>query len=311
MKRFFNYFFILTLISVVLVSCDEDDPLNFGGPEMTVFVTPADDAGVIEGSSGDQIEFDVSVTAEDGFNVFRLIEVVNGTETTLWERTRASGTQVTTFDTTFMYTLSSAFIDQNVSLELEAVDDASETESEVFTIEVTGTVNAYTTVLLVPPLANEESNTFFSAETGLAYSVNDVEAGTISSDQISFGYYYGQTNMATILSPAQFATTVGNANAQYTLSDWNVRNETQFVETDITPEQFMENDDDVSYIRDAFDNASDGTDNQLVTNLAKDDVIAFQLSEDDGGNYGLIRVTELLPGIESDKYIELEVLVVE
>ena len=310
MKRFFNYFFILALVSGVLVSCDEDDGLDFGGPDMTVFVTPADDAGVIEGGSGQEIEFDVSVTAEDGFNVFRVIEVINGTETTLWERTRATGTQVTSFDTTFMYTLSSAFIDQNVSLELEAVNDAGETTTEVFTIEVTGTVNAYTAVLLVPPLDSEESNTFFSAETGLTYSLNDVQAGTINSDEITFGYYYGQTNEATILSPAQFPSTVGNANAQYNLSGWNDLNETQLVATTITPEQFMENDDDVSYIRDAFNNAGNG-DNQLVANLAEDDVLAFQLEEDDGGNYGLIRVTELAPGIESDKYIELEVLVVE
>ncbi|MFW5761663.1 MAG: hypothetical protein ACOCXH_11850, partial [Cyclobacteriaceae bacterium] len=90
MKRFFYYFFILALIAGVLVSCDEDDGLDFGGPELIVTVDPADDAGVITGSSGEQIEFDVSVTAEDGFNVFRVRESVGGTTDILFERTRQS-----------------------------------------------------------------------------------------------------------------------------------------------------------------------------------------------------------------------------
>jgi len=308
-----KYFLVLFIISAFLVSCDDEEGiLNLGGPTMTVSVTPPDDFGTISGGAGEVFSFDVDITADEGFNVFRVNEIVDGSSTNLWERTRASGTDVTSFDTVFTYTLSAAYIDQNVQLELEVVDDEGETTTDIFTIEVTSTVRSFTQFLLVPPSDDEASKTFFSTTTGERYSVNDVEAGTnISSADIDFGYYYGQTNMATLQSPAQFPNNVGNSNASYNLADWNELNTTELKMTNISLEDFMANDDDVSFIQDAFTNASAGANSQMATNLVKDDIVAFKLDEDQGGKFGLIRVIEVKTGTGVDDGITIEVLIVE
>ena len=49
----------------------------------------------------------------------------------------------------------------------------------------------------------------------------------------------------------------------------------------------------------------------IVTNLGVDDVLAFELDQDQGGNRGLIRITAVEPGIDANDYIEVEVLVVK
>lgn len=310
MKRTFNYFFIFVLLSgVFLVSCDEEGGLNLGGPTMTIIVDPADDAGVITGGSGEEIEFEVSVTANDGFNVFRVRERVGGTSDILFERTRQTA-GVTSFDTTFTYTLQPEFIDQDVSLTLEAVDDAGETTTEVFTIDVTATVVSYTAVLLFPPTADEKSKTFFSTVTGLTYSVDDVEAGTgINSSEIDFGYYYGSDREASILSPAQFPQQ--DIGPNYLLADWDQLNQTVLKLTDITLAEFQENDENVSFIQQAFDDAIAVGSDQIVPNLEVDDIIAFQLDEDRGEARGLIRVIGIISGTGVNDSIEIEVVVIK
>src|SRR5690606_27437516 len=125
---------------------------------------------------------------------------------------------------------------------------------------------------------------------GETYSVNEI---TGTSDAVSplidFGYYYGGTNdLASIASPAAYLSTV------YDLSGWNVRNDTKIRRAgNVSATQFLEGKNNVDFIRQAFDDATVGSNPGIVTKIGSGEFLAFELSTSKGLKRGLIQVIEV------------------
>ena len=173
-------------------------------------------------------------------------------------------------------------------------------------------ISDYSAVLLAAPVGQNPgertSDTFFSTETGLTYSVEDVVNGTggISSADIDFGYYFGATNEASIASPSDYPSNVYDLGASG--ANWGTLNATTFRPLD----GFAAADFDAIQANQGFRLGQEyevaGADNEgtEITGLEVGDAFAFQTAE---GRFGIVVVDEVAPGIESDKFIRISVKV--
>ncbi len=278
---------------------DDDDPL-LSGPSISITSDDDISGGTFTGYEGDTLEVDVNVNAPAGFNNLEVL--ANGVRDTLISR--AAGTTQTSFSTTYEYVLNTV---GDVTLTFKAVDDDNNTTSEVIT--VTGEqkpTRHYTAKLLYAPAGDNSSETFFSTNDGMIYSKADVEGTAAAiSPKIDFGYYYGDTDMASLAAPSAYPTAV------YDLSAWAERNETKLRKTDLSVSEFMDNVNNINFIESAYDNATSEGDDEIVTQLSSGFILAFELDDVKGSKHGLIRVLDIEPGTATDDYIEIEVVVVK
>ncbi len=173
-------------------------------------------------------------------------------------------------------------------------------------------VAIYNPVLLVAPLKDPDnvvgsrtSKTFFNADDGETYSVEDVQAGTnVSSADIDFGYYYGASNRASLASPAQYPTAIYNLTSSG--ANWNDLNATSFrLTNNLLPSGFDAiGEADAARLVQEYEIASN--DEGEITNLTAGDFFAFKTVDE---RYGLIRVLSITGTDGSDGRIELEVKV--
>ncbi len=171
-------------------------------------------------------------------------------------------------------------------------------------------LSAYTAKLLYAPTGDMNSKTFFSSMDGMLYSYNDVTgtADPVSAD-IDFGYFYGATSGASLISPDEdLWSNPVPAGVGYDMSAWGTRNATEFKTSAMTAAEFdaiMVNQDFT--VTSEFDEFGTSPDNpKRVTSLAAGDVIAFKTA---GEMYGLIKVVSVAPGAGTTGYIEIEVKV--
>lgn len=176
-----------------------------------------------------------------------------------------------------------------ISADLEAGNGVVHVIGEVLMPDVT----SYEAFLLAAPTGGEAtSETFFSTSSGELYSYNEVVSSSDPlSAEIDFGYFYGNTLEATILSPdnTNWTSTVG-----YDMSRWGTRNTTGFRTTTLTAEGFdaiasSQGDD----IEAEYEAGTPVTSAGRANGLVADDVVAFQTSD---GRYGLIKVVEIVDG---------------
>ncbi|MFA0961409.1 hypothetical protein AB9P05_06360 [Roseivirga sp. BDSF3-8] len=313
MRRLTNYAALLAMMGAIfLFSCGDDeeiDPIGVGdSPAFTFTGEDADSinrtAPVFRGAVGESFDVNVAVNAPNGFNVLRIYKVVDGTRTeTLEEYVRTTSGQ-TDFDANFSYVIEAEDADNLTEIEFEAVDDENETTTESIEIIVNEpAVNMYSAVLLAAPLADGSSNTFFSSENGNIYSDDDVTGTTEDiSSTIDFGYYYGNTDAATLASPAAYPSEI------LSLSGWNTLNNTELRITALSSSQFNELN-TPSSIQNAFTNATAGGDPEIASGLTAGTVIAFMTDTDKpgGANYGVLIVDSIIPGTGADGEIQLTV----
>lgn len=86
-------------------------------------------------------------------------------------------------------------------------------------------VKEYTATLLLPPLAGNESATFFSTRNGKTYSFNSAAIGS-NSDSVDFGYFFSNDFSASFMSPSNYAGSPTGWDA--VLASWKTRNQTTF-----------------------------------------------------------------------------------
>lgn len=317
MKSLFKNLSLLATVAsmIFLYSCGGEDPEdepNPDAPSVTVEVkvngTAATSPATVE--AGDEVTADIDVTAPGNFNVFR-VYVVRGTSTlATLELTRTQVTGVTDFTTPFTGTVTvfnevpDSLAGQSINLEFEVVDDEDQTGSDSdFELTVSEPeARSYSAVLLSVPTGDFMNENFFSTSNGEIYSADEVTSTSEAiSPLIDFGYYYGTTDNASIASPAGFVNTVFSAQ----VDGWNTKNATVIKSTTLGSSEFTE----LSSFADidvAFDA---GTDEEgIITGLAVGDVVAFETAE---GKRGLILVTGLEAGTDSNDYIEIDVLVQE
>lgn len=211
--------------------------------------------------------------------------------------------------------LANAFLDFTVDDDFGVeVNDAEVIESAEVTNGIVHIVDevllpealeSYSAVLLYAPTEDNTSETFFSAATGETYTVGEV----ISTDDplsasIDFGYYYGQTDEASLAAPANYPANI------YDLQDlgWGTLNETAFRSTSLEEADFdnLQPHEDFRIVPEFTEFGTETPEAGRITGLQPGDVISFRTFDE---RYGLIKVTAIETGIESDAYIEIEVKV--
>jgi len=168
-------------------------------------------------------------------------------------------------------------------------------------------VTTYESFLLAAPTGDETSETFFSTSSGELYSYSGVLSTTEPvSGTIDFGYFYGNTLEATLLSPdnQNWTATVG-----YDMSQWNSLNTTVFRTTNLSPEAFDAIASSQGDLIEAEFEAGTAVESPgRVPNLTADDVVAFQTED---GRFGLVKVVEVIGTTGSEDGIRIQVKVTQ
>ena len=120
-----------------------------------------------------------------------------------------------------------------------------------------------------------------------------------NADNIDLLYYYGSSNLATIVAPDDETVTGSSGDFSWT-SDWGTTNATRFKVSDVSASEFdgMEDDSVIATIS--------GMDKKKITELSQDEVIAFQTANEKNG---LIKVVQITDG--SNGKIEINVKIQE
>jgi hypothetical protein len=300
----------------IITSCGKDDEPVVDAPSVSVSATVdgdvlANGGDVIVGSA---VALEITINAPGGVNGLD----VNGTSYSRGDLGADAG-DLTASLTLNITPSTETDIDGTASFEIEAVDDLGQTSATVtfaYTIVAAPSPDArsYSAILLAAPIgsttAEKTSETFFSTNTGLTYSMNEVLTSSSSiSPDIDFGYFYGSGSggtEATLSDPASYPFAYGQAS-------WNTRNSTTFKRTSLTSSSFTEV---VTYadIDAAYEEADDAdSDAGIESGLVEGEVLAFATDSDKegGSKKGLILVTSITAGDGVDGKIELDILVQE
>jgi len=199
------------------------------------------------------------------------------------------------------------FANQTLTFTLEMEDEegrVGEGNLDVAIGEASTPLRSYTDILVYAPAADGTTNTWFSTNLGETVTEGEVNAGAApNSVDVDFGYYYGNTDQASIASPNAYNL------AGIDISDWNTRNATEFKLTTISDEEYiaLTSSEDLAAVWNRSDNINEG---ETITNLEVGAVVAFQLDPNNkDGLYGVFKVINIEPGIQTNDYIEIEVLV--
>ena len=205
--------FVMAIGAVTwLSSCDPTVVPTPGDPTISVTDDQGNTVTEITGIPGDQVTLTASGTTEAGFNVLR-ITVYNGT-TAIGDPTEVltGDSGDTTYSIDFTYTFEEAYVDEPIVIEFQIVDDSEDglgtavIDIDVYTNEPPNPVTAYTATLLQAPTQDNSNANWFASENGNTYSNNDVtQTADPVSITIDFGYYYGNSDLAS------FASTFSNA----------------------------------------------------------------------------------------------------
>lgn len=300
MKNFFNYFLSFFAFAGLLffASCGEDVELpDLGDP--TISINPSDSVAV---APGDTVVIEVTFSGvEEGAEAQVVSDAAGGTF--LPDNMVASGETVQFVvpqdaEAGGTYTLTFTVQGQNAQA------------SEQLLVNVVVSIAEYEAVLLQAPIGQQPgertSETFFSTGNGAVYSVEDVVAGTaVTSADIDFGYYYGKTNEASLASPFEYPEPIYDLGPNG--ANWGTLNQTLFRTTTLTSADF----DAITVAQgdrlgQEFEVGANET--QEITGLAAGQIYAFQTAD---GRYGLLRIDDINPGIESDRYITITVKVTD
>ena len=311
MNKLSNYFLMLLMSATVIFvsSCGDDgeDIIPFGGASITGFQVDGVDSSEVTGEPGEAFEVSVGYDL-DGEEDVSIVAFIG--DSVVFGPAPLTEASINPIQTGFTIP-EDATEDFAVTYELQDADGAQISNSDFdVNLVVDATAETYEAVLLEAPVGQSPgeriSETFFSAITGEAYSVEEVVAGTeVTSEDIHFGYYFGATNRASIASPNDYPSDVYNLGEGG--ANWGTLNETAFrsISNDIF-EQSQTN----AQVAAQFDIAGAGADEgQEINGLEEGDTYAFRYVEDDETKFGVFRVEEIVEGIESTGQITLTVKV--
>lgn len=171
-------------------------------------------------------------------------------------------------------------------------------------VEASNPLKSYTDILVYAPAGDGSTNTWFSTNLGETVTEAEVNAAAApNSSDVDFGYYYGVNDEASIASPNAY-----NLDG-IDIQDWTTKNATEFKLTTISNEEYLglSTSADLEAVWNREDNINEG---ETITNLEVGDVVAFQLDPNNkDGLYGVFKVITVEPGIQTNDYIEIEVLI--
>jgi len=299
-----NFWILLIGVGLVFISScsdDDDETPSLAGPELTIQAS-VDGANLSNGgdvNAGDTVDFDITVNAPAGFNTINISQ--DGSVLQTFSRDPGEFLEQATFDLQVTTNVDQA--GTSATLDFEAIDDENQTNTSSFSFSlVSPDAKVQTAVLLEAPLADNSSLTFYSISEDQRYSQNDV-FGTPDpiSENIDIGYFFGQTDDASLSSPALYPADILD------LSLWSVRNSTKLELTTLSPSDFMELS-TVADVESALSGIDLSTAEEFITNLSEDDVIAFRTSS---SIEGLMIVQRITPGDGQNGQIELEFILTQ
>jgi hypothetical protein len=328
MKKFWNYFLSMSIIASLLVvtSCGDDteEGPTPGAPSFEITGVEPGEEGATNASVGEEVTFNLNVTAPGGFNRLLVEKTVgeDGTTETFDDVSRTGGV-TNDYAYEFSYTPTAEEAGETIYFDFLAVDDDNLDNRYEYVINVEALqVREYDAVLLAAPTGEEPSSrseTFFSTNEGATYSVEEVnQSQEAISATIDFGYFYGSganDTQATIASPQDypFQDLPGFGN-------WTVKKDTKIKPTNLTQSEFIENGNNAEFIVNTFNSAEFSDKNEFVTEgrvnrLSEGEVLAFSTDpehEEDGvSRHGLILINSISGGATSEGQINISVRVTE
>jgi hypothetical protein len=221
-------------------ACDPEEELPTA-PSITITTTPAiNEAGVVELETGQVITISVSVNAPGGFNVVRLTSSPNifpsdqsayQSEYTRNDSGVTLGANNTTASVTFGgFSLSNA---GTVTINVQAVDDAGQTTTESFDLDVRESLNESTVILL--GAQNATAPSFLNLLTFDTYTI-----ATSNNNQENVDLIYSWSSTASFNYNFAAPSNSAIANFLTNVATWTTRNSTQFYATTLTRAQFIE-----------------------------------------------------------------------
>lgn len=314
MKNLFQKLLMLSIIAsmaVLTVSCGEDDP-ELAAPIVSVSTELNGTAvtGALTAAPDDEITFNITATAEAGFNTLTLYTSIDGADRTRSTDINRNDLNIAVgtveASVTSTYTVPETLIGSTIVFDFEVADETGKvgnTASVTVNVEDAG-INNYTAVLIGGQV-NSTLGSYYDAKDD---QVMLTAAARDNNAKVDFIYYYLNTtanpNTAIIAS-------ADNNEVQATFEANNVtwplttENATRFQPT---AQGF---DFDAVATSTALENAYSevGTPESRVVGLAVGQVVAFQLDPTRGGLYGLFKVIEISGTSGSDRAITIDVKV--
>jgi len=209
-------------------------------------------------------------------------------------------------------TLNSEFLNKKITYFLEITDKFGESASLEIPLSLTQKLSEIIRdVELEYPSADKSSNTFFSTNTGLTYSLDEVNANKEElTALIDFGYYYNDTDKGSLTGPANYITDPSTYNLGPSGDKWTTLNVTNFKKTTISDSDFdVLGPNNQEEITSAYNNAPAGP-ALIIKDLQIGDIIAFKTftQKIGGGKEGLLKVKNLVTGTGSDGKIVFDVI---
>lgn len=311
-KRFLHYFLSMTMIASLLImtSCGEDpvEPVE----EAPSFLITGVDAGEEEMTTvevGEEVDFDLNVTAPGGFNRLLVEKTVNGTTVTVLDTAR-TGAATTSFMLPFSYTPTAEEAGEEVIFDFFVVDDNNLDNTYTYTVNVNEpALMEYEAVLLGGQSSAEPS--FYNSIEDVRYTYSEAKN---NPNLVDFLYYYvnstssGTAPLNTIAAPANTAARATFEAAGLPLPA-EMDNATQFkaLPASTTYEGVVTNADIIN----AFEENPAAADTR-ITQLQEGQTFAFMLDESRGGRYGVVRVAEIADATSgAERTIILDVKVQE
>ncbi len=259
-----------------------------------------------------EYEVNYRYTFSAGFLMFRRIFTADG-NTTEVVITTLPPTQGTSVTDRLTRTLGPEFLGLDISHDFEITDKFGNTASLQVPLVLSQKLSEIITgVELAFPSEEKSSKTFFSSNTGLTYSVTEVNADKERiSKLIDFGYFYTTTDEASLTGPANYLTNPPTYNLGPNGENWPALNVTNFKRASITESAFDALSQDSQFEIDQAYETVPGDPKLVISGLQVGDIIAFKTSnqKDNGSKTGLLKVTGLTSGSISDGKIIFDVIV--
>lgn len=221
-------------------------------------------------------------------------------------------TQGTSVTDRIEQTMNSEFLNKEITYFLEITDKFGETASLEIPLSLTQKLSEIIRdVELEYPSADKSSNTFFSTNTGQTYSLAEVNANKEElTALIDFGYYYNDTDKASLTGPANYITVPSTYNLGPSGDNWTNLNVTNFKKSTISEGDFDAlGPNNQEEITSAYNNAP-ANPVLIIKDLQIGDIIAFKTfnQKTGGGKEGLLKVKNLITGTGSDGKIVFDVI---
>ncbi len=293
MKKLSYLLGLMLITGMIFTSCskDEDEPLppslqfkggtGYTSQDVTINENNTIKVGIIGLSN---------TTSGKNLTRFTLTLTTNNVPDVLVD----SSINIATFDADYVITFPN---EGEYRLAAKIYDKDGQTAEAAFNVTVNPVAGIIDYTDKILGSYNSNTGSSFASADGTVYTLADAKA---NSEKIDWLYFYGATNHATIAAPDDdvAATVFTGADG---LDSWATKNNTRFAQSLLTGDQF-----DQITTKSQLITAAQGANptESRLSDLNVGDVLAFLTA---GGNYGLIRVDDIVEGADGTINISVKI----